>query len=396
MQIFYRVSGLVLLVAMSRRLLAPDIGKFFFAVSFAEAFLLLANLNLNTVLMRRVAADTSKAGNYLAGLLGFRLVSGPVYLLVVISAAMLFSPQSWSLIAAIALFTLLEDVYFVFGSVFIATERVTYAAWLGLIVELLFIGMFLFGLLRAPSIAVIVWANLLRSIVLMVASAWIVHRHICRVRISWDSAFIKSGGPFILMTLVGMVQNKISPLLLGILGDYSGVGHFEMAMMLVLASVFVPTAIGSGVFPRVSAEGLTLANRSTILRAGAAIMGLGVVAMLGVILLAGPVTHLLYGAMSVEVAPMLRSLSPFIPLNFIALYVSLMLQALHREKLVLRCLIIATVVTIAAHAVLIPHWGVYGAAYAQDITILTQSSLLTMAFLPLLRPSAADKPPIRS
>jgi PST family polysaccharide transporter len=385
MQVFYRVSGLVLLVAMSRLLSASEVGRFFFAVSFAEAFLLLANFSLNTVLMRQVAAERDEAGAHLAGLLGFRLLTAPAYLLIVIGAALLFSHQIWSLIAAIAVFTLIEDLYFVFGSMFLATERVDFAAWIGLIVEVPFMAALVIGLWRWPSVSMIVWANLLRSIALLVLSFWTVHRKICGVRFTWNAALVKSGLPFILMTLVSMIQTKISPLSLGLLGNYSAVGYYEMAMMLVLASVFVPSAIGSVVFPRLSAEGMTSTNRRLLLRAGTAVAALGVLGMLVVLAIASPLTRLLYGANGAQVASVLRCLSPYIPLNFVAFYLGLLLQAVHREKRVLRCLIIATIVTIAAHVVLIPRLGPYGAAIAQDLSVLLQSTLLILELLPLMR-----------
>ena len=81
LQTFYRLS-VVLLAVLSRCLPANEIGKYFFALSFAESFTLLASFCLGPVLMRRVAADPSKATTSFAPMLGLRLVrSGPLYLL---------------------------------------------------------------------------------------------------------------------------------------------------------------------------------------------------------------------------------------------------------------------------------------------------------------------------
>ena len=79
LQTFYRLR-VVLLAVLSRCLPANEIGKYFFALSFAESFTLLASFCLGPVLMRRVAADPSKATTSFAPMLGLRLVSGPLYL----------------------------------------------------------------------------------------------------------------------------------------------------------------------------------------------------------------------------------------------------------------------------------------------------------------------------
>src|SRR5919199_913574 len=70
LQLFYRLSGVVLLAILSRYLPAGEIGVFFFALSFAEVFPLIANFRLNPVLLRRVAADPAQATSHFASILG--------------------------------------------------------------------------------------------------------------------------------------------------------------------------------------------------------------------------------------------------------------------------------------------------------------------------------------
>ena len=63
-QSWYKLSGFVLLIVMSRRLTAAEIGVFFFAVAFAESLLVFANFSLNSVMSRRVAADPRRASDH--------------------------------------------------------------------------------------------------------------------------------------------------------------------------------------------------------------------------------------------------------------------------------------------------------------------------------------------
>ncbi len=106
-QTFYKLSGVVVPVVLSRCLSAEDIGAYFFVISFASVFAFLADLNLNPVMMRRVAAQPENAPAHLAHLLGFRLAASPVYLLCATVAALALTKGIWFLIVVAALFTLL-------------------------------------------------------------------------------------------------------------------------------------------------------------------------------------------------------------------------------------------------------------------------------------------------
>lgn len=138
-QAFYRLSGFVLLMVLSRCLPARDIGAYFFAVAFAESFTVLANFSLNSVMMRRVAANPAQASAHLAPLLGFRLASSPVYLLCVSVAAVAFTSASWPVIVVAALFTLLENTYFCFGAFFLTLRKIVHHVTIGVSVQLLFL-----------------------------------------------------------------------------------------------------------------------------------------------------------------------------------------------------------------------------------------------------------------
>src|SRR3972149_5075532 len=115
LQVFYKLSGLILLVVLSRNLPAEDIGLYFFALSFAGSFVVLANLQINAVRMRRVAADSAHAPAHLAALLGFRLVGSPVYLLCVSAAALALTKGIWRGVPIVALLSGLVRIFFFFG-----------------------------------------------------------------------------------------------------------------------------------------------------------------------------------------------------------------------------------------------------------------------------------------
>src|SRR5215510_6311746 len=188
LQMFYRLSGVVLLATLSRYLSAGDIGVYFFALSFAEAFTFVATFRLNPVLLRRVAADPVQATTHFASLLGFRLVSGPLYLLCVGGAAVAFTGAARRLVVFVAVCTLLENLYFAFTHLFLALRKVGYDVAIGMLVQVVFLAVFLLGMWQRPSLDVLLGANLLRSLCLVGAAVFVTHHWLCPLRIAWDSS----------------------------------------------------------------------------------------------------------------------------------------------------------------------------------------------------------------
>lgn len=393
LQTFYKLSGIVLLMVLSRRLLAGDIGVYFFALSFAESFLVLASFQLNPVMTRRVAADVAQASTHLAPLLGFRLLGSPVYLLCVSAAAIALARGIWRVIVVVALLTVLENIYFSLGALFITLGKAVYNFAIGVSVEVFFLSVFLMGMWVAPSLNVFLEANLLRSLCLLGTAVYVTRRWVCPLQVSWDHRFIREGVPFILITLIAMLGDKVDTLLLGFLTDYETVGRYHLGLRVVFASLFVPTVVGQVLSPRLSADGLSAENRRTILRGAGFLLGLGLLAMGVGILFASPLTAVLYGSVSATVAPLLRPLTLLFPLSFLNAFLSLSLQALYQEAKVLRSLAVGTGVSLLANCALIPLVGVYGAIYARILSALVRLGIQAWYLRQLF--SRTEAPPTR-
>src|SRR5215510_5626281 len=250
LQMFYRLSGVVLLAILSRYLSAGDIGVYFFALSFAESFTLVASFRLNPVLIQRVAADPVQATTHFAPFLGFRLVSSPLYLLCVSVAALAFTGAIWWTVVLVACCTLLEHFYFIFTHLFLALRKVVYDVVIGMVVQVMFLAVVCFGVWWTPSLDVLLGANLLRSLCLVGAAIVVTQRWLCPLRIAWDSSLVKAGVPFILLTLLAMLQDKLDTLLLGFYTDYTIVGHYHLAFRVVSTSFFGPKVVGQACFPQ--------------------------------------------------------------------------------------------------------------------------------------------------
>lgn len=375
-QSYYRVSGFVLLMVLSRKLGATDIGAFFFATAFAESLVVLSHFGMSSIMSRRVAAAPGEASRHFAPVLGFRTLSAPAYLVAVLGIGAVFTDASIFLLAAAAVIALLEDFYFSFGALFLALRKATYNVSLGFVVHSAYIIVFLAGMWLAPSLEMLIGVTLFRATTLLLGGAWLTQTRLFRLSARHDWAAVRAALPFVVIAALHVFRDQIGTLLLGTQAGYEEVAHFNLAWRLVASSHFVPAAICAVIVPLVTAEGLTAANRRLMLRAAMAVGAVGVIGAAVAWFVADPLAALMYGPLGTSVAPILRALAVVFPIGFLALFLSLILQALYEEAHVLRTLLLVTAANLLANLILIPRLGALGAAYAQIVSTMLQLLIL--------------------
>lgn len=376
-QLFYRLSGFVLLMVLSRKLGASDIGAFFFAIAFAESLVVLSHFGMGSIMSRRVASAPAEAASHFAPVLGFRALSAPFYLVIVLGIGAAFTNASVPLLAAAALITLLEDFYFSFGALFLSLRKATYNVSLGVVVHSVYIAVFLIGMWIAPSLTMLVGVTLFRAVTLVLGGAWLTQTRLFRMGARQDWATVKAALPFVLITALHVFRDQIGTLLLGTKASYEEVAHFNLAWRLVASAHFVPTAVCAVIVPLLTAHGLTRANKRLMLRAAAGVGAVGLTGAAIAWLKAEPLAAVMYGALGTSVAPVLRALAIVFPIGFLALFLSLVLQALYEEAHVLRVLLLVTAANLAVSWILIPRLGAVGAAYAQIVSASLQLLILS-------------------
>jgi len=264
-QVFYKLTGVFIIMLLSRSLSPTEIGVFFFATSFAESCLTLTGVHIGPLLMRRVAADPASAAIHFGAVLGLRLVSGVVFLAVVTGAAFFFAYEVWQAVVIAALFTLCEALYCSFGTLFVALKKTLYNVSIGVWVQAVFLLAFLLAVRKMPSLQTVLNVNLLRNGMLVVAACVVAHFWLFPLRVRWDRALIAEGWPFAVVHVLVAIRNRSDTLLLGFLTDYLHVGHYQLAYQFVFSSLFVPVVITSVFFPHIAAEGISPQTRQLLL-----------------------------------------------------------------------------------------------------------------------------------
>jgi O-antigen/teichoic acid export membrane protein len=364
-QVLYKLSGVVVLLILSRTLSAESIGVFFFAVAFAQAFQVAASFNLNPVMMRRVAATPGDAGRHLGALLGFLAVSGPIYLFLVSGAALLLRAEIWQLVLAVALYKFLESVSAAVTSFFMAMKRATYQVAIGISVQLVFVAIFIGAMLTAPSLHALVATHAVRAALLAGVALLVAHTRLCKLRLGWDRSLVRQAPAFILLSLMARMEGQLDDIVLGFLTEYETVGHYHLALNVVLAAYFITFAMGQAYYPRLAELGPGPESRRVLMSGIRQLAALGLIGAGAIYLLAAPLAALLFGPLGDEVAPLLRAAAALLPMGLVSTFIVTSLPALHLERSALLVAAVGTVVALAALVVLIPLFGAHGAVYAR-------------------------------
>jgi O-antigen/teichoic acid export membrane protein len=375
-QIYYRLSGVVVLMVLSRKLSSGDIGIYFFALSVAESLIVLANLSMDPVMMRRIASNPSQISKYVSPLLGFRIWSSPAYLLCVFLASFFLAGPILPAIMIVATATLAESLYLSLASMFVALNKAVYNFIIGVISQTIFLLVFLAGMWWTPSLGAFLGANLIRSFTLLCAGAILARRLFHSWRPTWNFAFLKEGAPFLLLTVIALMQERVDTLVLGWLAGFEAVAQYSLALRIISASTFIPSVMGTVFFPHIAADRIGNKSRSIIMRGAVLLAGIGLVAMTVGYIWAGPVTALLYGRLSSVVAGLLRPLTLLFPVQFLAFFLTTALQALRREKQALSAQAAGTAASVILNVILIPVFSIHGAITAKLLSSSLQLLLL--------------------
>lgn len=386
-----RLCGFIFVVVLARTLSPEQIGMFSLAETLADTLILIASFNLDSVIVRRIAAGPpAEATVRFAPLMGFRLVSGPIYLLtMVVLSRSLHLTTPW-LVPTMGVYTLMESLYFSLSDMFVGVNRPAMRAGIEATAELTFTVCFVIAMLLHPSLATLLAVTVLRGVVLLGAVLYLVRSQLGPFHVGWDNRLIREGAPFLLMTFLDILQGKSETMLLAAFSTFAAVGIFQLALRLFTALLFVPRAISGAVFPRFAASGFDAANRRRFLHG---LGGLTLVSLAGSgVLLLGPElpARVLFGPATSQVLPVLRSMAPLLLLRFVLVFVATGLLALKRERAVLAALAVGTTVGLLADLLLIPSWGPVGASVGLSVSAICQCLMLGATLLSMLREPLDD------
>ncbi|HSC27562.1 MAG TPA: flippase [Vicinamibacterales bacterium] len=387
-------SGVLLLALLifAGRWLGDDAyGRFSFALALAVIFETLTDFGLKDVTTRAVARDRRLAASYLANTFGLKLLLGAATVFLLAATVALLRPEWDVRVATVALgcaavfrsyMTSVRSVFY--GIDRFDLETAVLVADRGL---LLVIGMA--ALLAGYGVMGLAIAFVVARAAAL-AAAWILATgQLGRVGFGADLGFWRDlqlqAVPFGAFLIVLQLYNYIDTVMLGLMRGDAETGLYNAAYRLYEGASHIPSIIGVVLTPRLAREYVSdrLAHARLAKRGLVAAAALALPASAAGILVAGPVTRALFGLeydASVRVFQILIAgaavVFPLAVLHAVAI-------SMNAERRLLATAVVGCAANLALNLLLIPPYGMHGAAAA---TLLGEAISLGVLGALLWRP----------
>jgi O-antigen/teichoic acid export membrane protein len=183
-------------------------------------------------------------------------------------------------------------------------------------------------------------------------------------------------GALVLSALLGIVIYNADFIFLRIFRGTAAVGYYNAAYTLVTFFLNVGTAYSLSLLPSLTRLGTVPSEQGKLYNSSMAhVFAAGLPLALGGALLSGQIVGLLYGPGYTPAAAPFRLLIWCIPLCLLRDVPLMALQAAGREGKILRVTLLAAGLNLGLNAMLIPRWGLKGAAIATLVTEATRMAL---------------------
>lgn len=370
------VIAFTIVILLTRYLGVADYGKYAFAKAFTALFLYVADLGLNTLLIRDIAQNKSKAGEYLSNVITLKMLISLVVLglVYVIINGMGYPPSTTVVVYLATGIIILMSFSNVFRSVFMAFEKMSYEGFFMILSETsLLIGLLLCIVLKVRLLGIMTtfftaWLFLITILI------YVVRRRFVRFRFAVDVdlcvRLFKGALPFaILGTLITIGTNIDSVMLSKIAGD-SAVGLYNAASKLVAPLGFFSEGIAVTIFPFISDKWNADREEAVfVYRKCFKLVSLfGVPTAILVAILANHIIGLFYGAQYSASASILRVVIWVAPFTYVSTLTGRVLSAINRQTILVYITITYITANVCLNIILIPLFGGVGAATALVIT----------------------------
>lgn len=204
----------------------------------------------------------------------------------------------------------------------------------------------------------------------LLVSDLLMYRHVAFRLPQWRQSVreIRDSTMIFIAALAVALVTSFNVVLLGFLRSSADVAHFGAGERLVRVGITILGPIGAAVIPRLTAlqaagERQRARRLLTIAVAAAALPALAL--MVGLIVFASPILHLIYGESFVDAsAPILRVLALIIPVSVTGSVFGVWLMTLHRDRLLVTIAVSAGVANVVFGCVFTLLFGPIGMAWS--------------------------------
>jgi len=389
-QIVVEILKFLLTIFVARFLGDVIFGKYSFSLAFTAFFIIFSNLGYNTLLIREVAKDKSKAKKYLNNVLGIRLFLSVIVLFLIILLINLADYPSDTKIAVylFGIYFILVSLSDVFKVTFRAFEIMEYEAIITIIANLIRVSFSIMILFFGYGLIEVALIFVLSEIIDFVISFVMCRKKITRFGLSIDTKFLKETIKIVLplsvLPIFSLIYVRADTIMLSFLKGDAVVGWYNAAYNLVLGFKPVAHLFMTAVFPLMSAYYVSSKKSfiNVFEKSFKYLFIIGLPTAVGITLLADKLILLFYGTQYINSINALEILSWDILLLFLSMCLSFVLISINKQSSMAIIAGLSAFINVILNLILIPTYSYLGAAVA---TIASEAFLFVLYLIIVLR-----------
>lgn len=375
-EVVSKVLQFAVMLYAARLLTQQNFGKFSFALSLSFMAVILADLGINTLLIREISRNKSLVSKYFINAFSIKIVLSIItfFIIVAVLNALNYPEITRQIVYIIWLFTILSTFTELFYSIFRAFEQMFYDAFLKILRMSILAVTGIYVLFKGYGVIIFSYTFIFTEIIVITIASLIALKKFIKLDIRIDPVFIKStlkkALPFGLAFIFGSIYFFIGSIMLSKMKGDVEVAIFSAAYNIALALIFIPTVYINAIYPVLSRyykegkSGLRLLYE----RSFKYLYIIGLPISLGIFMLSDEIIGFLYGARYSISSIALRIISLYLFLKFINFLLGIVLSSIDKQNKRMLGQGITAGISILLNLWLIPLIGFVGAAISTLIT----------------------------
>ncbi len=371
-EVVERILRLVLVIFSARLLGDVAYGKFTFALSFTNLFLILSDGGLHQLIVREVARDKDRTRKLLCNGLSIKfLLSAGTLGLIYILAGTTGKPDDVQLAVNIMAWAMIIGSFSeLFASVFRAHQKMTYdvvsTLTFGLVVNVAGLAVLFSG----HDFLVLAYVYLGAHICRLLYNIAAVHLRFVPLGLSFDLAtvkfLLKEGFPFGVLYFFSLMYTYIDSTMLSLMINDETVGWYNAAYRLIFAMMFIPIALMKAVFPALSQYYHESKERFVLLfeRSFKVLFLIGFSLASVLFMLSDRIIEIIFGAEYDPASGALKILVWAAAIIFIGTVQTHTTRASNHQGFTAKVVATSAFLNLLLNFYLIPKYSLYGAAFA--------------------------------
>ncbi len=372
---FSRVLTALFIILLANHLLPESFGVFNFAMAISYVAVVMVDWGFDELAVREVSRDPSKGPSILGNMLTIRTLFGIITLGIL---ALLFkillnnipTGMSLSILLLAGSMIVLEKISNSFIAIFQANERMELHALTNIVWRCFFLSLGVMGIMLGFELFKILILLLFTYILNLVVSAMVyrikLNGKINRPKVSSWNPLIKKASPFMVFIVVSVIYGHIIILLLStIRGDFE-TGIYSASWKIIVFFGAIPYSFGRALYPLFSK--FSKSDKDVMKTAYEYslryLLILSIPLTIGLYIIAEDILGILYRGEYRDTVAVFKTMIWTIPFLFMNGSLKMVLWGSDRTKTSSNNLIWASLVLISSGILLIPRYGVIGAATA--------------------------------